>query len=209
MKLRIFVAALLGSALALAPAAASAKGPRDVELTGPGLDEPIRLDRDTNAPGRIAEVTALTELTGLFSAFSFPARTALIPTAPPGELGLRYVATYHLVGAENDTPIRQELYPFAERGPVVFTPPGQSFYGMGPSHGGWQRADPKLRRFVVSIGVPSPAELELSQERARAARPTPLVLGLAGVALLLTVAVVAIGRRLFRRSPRLGHIPIA
>lgn len=208
MKLRIILATTLGVVLALAPAAASAKGPRDAELTGPGLDEPIRLDRDVRAPGQMTEVTELTELTGLFSAFSFPARTALTPTAPPGELGPRYVATYHLVGPEDDVPIRQELYPFAERGPVVFTPSGQSLYGMGPSEGGWQQANPSLTRFLVSAGIPTPAELELRQRPARAERPTPLVLSLGGVALLLTtVAVVAVGRRLFRRSPRLGHTP--
>ncbi|MGH8986210.1 MAG: hypothetical protein ACRDY6_20390 [Acidimicrobiia bacterium] len=150
MKLRILVAALLGTAVALVPVPASAKGPTEVEITGPGLEKPIHLQGagDSRNPAG-----ALTELTGVWLPFTHSGRSAFAAAPPQGDLGPRYVATFST--DFDDTMLRQELYPFAEGGPVVYAASGQALHGTETRYGGWRRADPALTDVLVSVGVPT------------------------------------------------------
>jgi hypothetical protein len=152
MKLRMLLAAGIGIALALGPSPASAKGPESIRIKGPGLEDPIRLDpeRDGQIPMRLIEAA------GLFEAFDAqPGSTKLQATAPSEDLGPRYVAVYTLFGPEGDNPtVRQRLYPFANDGPLVHTPGGQSLFDGPTADGGWLRADNSLRVLLVAMGVP-------------------------------------------------------
>jgi hypothetical protein len=155
VKLRILLTALLGTAVALVPVPASAKGPTEVEITGPGLEEPIRLDGagDSRNPAG-----ALKDLTGVFLPLTSSA-TSFAPTPPQDDLGPRYVATFST--DFDDTRVRQELYPFADGGPVVHMASGQPFHGQTtPRSGGWRRVDAGLEDLLISVGVPAPGRGE-------------------------------------------------
>jgi len=130
------------------PLPASAKGPTAIEITGPGLDEPIRLDFRS---GRTTTMSWHVDV-----AFGDPAYS----TAPTERLGPRYAATFTLAGPDRDQTIRKHLYPFAESGPLVETPPGQTLYGEELASG-WQLADDTLDSQLVSLGVPAPAGADL------------------------------------------------
>lgn len=156
MKLRIVVAAVLGAALGLAPTPVSAKGPDALTLTGPGLEDPVRIDRGAGLGAQ--QVSVLVEAANLYTAFGYPAAKALSPIAPPGERGPRYVATYSMSGGDT---VRQDLYPFAEGGPLAYTPPDQSMYGKAAYGSGWQRVDDHMDSLLVSFGVPAPVGAEL------------------------------------------------
>jgi hypothetical protein len=150
MKRRVVVSLALATASVLVPTAASAKGPIPVVVDGPGLDEPIRL------PG-----SAATELpTMLIGMIGVDGSQSV--AAPTERLGPRYVATFTFMGpsADEKRRIRKQLYPFADGGPLVHTPRGQTLGGEQVT-GGWQRADDRLDSLLVSLGVPAPAGADL------------------------------------------------
>jgi hypothetical protein len=150
LKLRILMAAVLGSGLALVSTTATAKGAQQLTVTGPGLATPIRL---TNSAEALTALNTIAEKAGLFH----PPADRLTASRPSGDLGPRYVATYDWLIAQNTTaPLRQELYPFAEGGAVAYTPPRQRV-GRGSFAAGWYRAGPELTLLVVAAGVPVPA----------------------------------------------------
>jgi hypothetical protein len=166
MRLRMLVVVTIAGGLLLMPTPASAKGPNAVELTGPSLDEPIRIEPWTETGDGAGHVSALVQAARLFSAFGSRAAEILAPEAPPGERGPRYVATYSMVGS-NSTSIQQHLYPFADGGPLAYTPPDQSMFGASALGSGWQRVDTSLDSLLVSFGVPAPpgADLEWLTDR--------------------------------------------
>jgi hypothetical protein len=81
-------------------------------------------------------------------------------TPPPNaSLGPRYTITYTVPGVtprsgEQFGKIRQELYPHAANGPVIYTPPGQAGFGQPLQVTGWLRATPRLTRTLARLGVP-------------------------------------------------------
>lgn len=148
MKLRILVAGLLGTAVALVPVPASAKGPTEVKITGPGLEKPIHLDHDSANTSYMQMLMA--------TLYSPP---PAYRTAPTEQLGLRYLVTFTM-GPESGEVIRQGVYPFAEGGALVRTPPGQALYGEERASG-WHRGNEALDSLFVSLGAPAPAGAEL------------------------------------------------
>jgi hypothetical protein len=146
MKLRVVVSLAIATATVLVPTAASAKGATLVVVDGPGLDEPIRL------PGPATDLpTMLIGMTGVDGSQS--------AAAPTKRLGPRYVATFTFNG-QTKSRIRKQLYPFADGGPLVHTPPEQTLSGDQVT-AGWERADDRLDSFLVSLGVPAPAGAHL------------------------------------------------
>ena len=110
------------TALVWAAPAASAKGAQHAVLRGPDVLKGgvAKLDQHQTATLALA--------TSFYNAIWNPDSGAsrVVPREPTEELGPRYVVTYNLmVGQDETVPIRQRLYPFAARGPVAFTPPGQ------------------------------------------------------------------------------------
>jgi hypothetical protein len=155
MRLRILVTAILATGVLLLPTSAQAKGATDVTVTGPGLAAPIRLG---NASPDGTSANRLWQAAGLL--VSNPDRISdNVPQK--GALGPRYRATFHwLVGPDETTPIRQELYPFADSGALSFTPPGQKELDWAP-RGGWYQAGPELTLLLADAGVPVPRSYTL------------------------------------------------
>jgi len=153
MKRGLLLGVAVASGLALVPAVASAKGVTQASVSGPGVTSPVQLG--AQGAGRLADAAKL------YAVFSAPAPgpSALQAGPPAGDLGPRYVATYTFAVPEQLQPgqgsIRQDLYPFATEGPVVYTPPRQRFFAIMTS-GGWHPAGPALTMVVVADGVPIP-----------------------------------------------------
>jgi hypothetical protein len=135
MKLRILVAAAIIIGVALVPAAAWAKGAKDVTITGPGLDHPVHLD-DSAGPTTV-QVNRLAQATGLFDAAFGTTPSSMRRTRPAGKLGPRYRAVYELYAEPgSDVHVHQDLYPFAAAGFVSHTARGQRALRRSAT-GGW------------------------------------------------------------------------
>jgi len=151
MKLRILVAALLAAAVALIPQGANAKGVTRVRISGPDLARSITLSAE--GADRVAQAAAL------YSAFFDAGPPPPDPRLPSEDLGKRYTATYTFATPEARTDpqatLRQELYPFADGGPVAYTPPGQTLFDA-TSRGVWHR-DARLAPILIAAGLPAPA----------------------------------------------------
>jgi len=84
---------------------------------------------------------------------------APLRTPPPkASLGPRYTVSYTVPGVtprpgEQYGRIRQDLYPGAAGGPVIYTPPGQDGFGQPLQVTGWLRAGPGLARTLDRLGV--------------------------------------------------------
>ncbi|HMG26778.1 MAG TPA: hypothetical protein VKH36_08200 [Acidimicrobiia bacterium] len=149
MRQRMLVAAALAAGLAMIPSPAGAKGAKEMTVVGPGLATPIRLANMSESP---ISPNLIAQESGLFGA------TAVrpLPARPSGRLGPRYVATYQwLVGPDTTTPLRQELYPFADRGAVSHMAREQRVLETTIPRG-WYRAGPELTLLLVAAGVPVP-----------------------------------------------------
>jgi hypothetical protein len=158
---RVSTVALAGLSLLLfvsPQAQAKALSVDRVTVRGPGLDEPLFLaakewgiPRNENSPtARIVE--------GLLGRF------AKVKSSPNGVLGPGYKLQYRLMvldvrtkGFRYET-ITQRLHPFAERGPVTFTPSDQTW--MSPTGDplrievGWQEFPRVQVRRLQRLGLP-------------------------------------------------------
>jgi hypothetical protein len=136
-------------ALAGTTPAAQAKGPTDVMVSGPGVDdvqltytEPI----DDVDPGTLGDASRLYDMWS-------PGHLGPAPDLSEDDLGPSYVLTWsgdpH--GDGNEDVVVQHAYPFAEGGAWVEFPPGQELYGA-PIAAGWVRT-PRLRAELVELGA--------------------------------------------------------
>jgi hypothetical protein len=183
--------ALVVFALLAAPGVAMAKGPLSGSVSGPGLTAPINLDGtgewDADSP-----LALLTADTGIFD------RTARA-RRPAGELGPRYEVRLVFPRLSTGKPayvVRQRLYPYAERGPAVYTARGQRLLDdTTRTAGGWYRVP---RILVERLGLPAravvPARATVGPESPVGGGPGPLW-AIAGVAMLAVVAWRAIAAR--------------
>src|SRR4051812_29874962 len=119
MRRRRTVAAIaLATALAVS-AAAAAKGPESASLNGPGLDQ---RSLTLVGNGELGSGTALGRLvdgSGFFAQMYGDARVVLLARRPAGALGPRYRVTYVVPGPNGvRSRVVQELYPFAQPGPL-------------------------------------------------------------------------------------------
>jgi hypothetical protein len=182
MLRRLIVLTTLAAGMSIAAAItlatpALAKGPSQARITGPGLAHPIVVSGN-GEPGQPGMLDALAMQTRLFSVMFGP--NAPVPpqlrTPPPkASLGPRYTIIYTVYGeftrpGEQFGQIRQELYPRAVGGPVIYTPPGQP--GGPVPFFGWFRASRHLPRTLAKLGVPPrPGTPAAPQTRPPAARP--------------------------------------
>jgi len=149
----------VAAVLALA-APAVAKGPSQARITGPGLAHPIVVSGN-GEPGQLGTLATLAEQTGLFSVMfgpNVPVPPQLRTPPPAASLGPRYTIIYTVFGqfplpGKQFGLIRQDLYPRAVGGPVIYTPPRQPG-GPVPVFG-WFRASRHLPRTLAKLGVPS------------------------------------------------------
>jgi hypothetical protein len=156
---------------------ALAKGPSQALITGPGLDHAIVVS-GPGEPGQLGGLATLAGQTGLFAVLfgaggNMPA-PARLGTPPPGaSLGPRYTVIYTVPGVtpqpgEQFGRIRQDLYPRAAGGPVIYTPPRQP--GFSQQVSGWFLGSPQLIRTLAQLGVPPRTMAQTAQ---RNSRPVP------------------------------------
>ena len=145
---------LFAAALAL-PAAAAAKGPDGAAITGPGLGQTLRISGNgesmSNALGNF------TMEAGFFPAAFDQIPDPMLPGRPKGELGPKYLITYHVPGPEGQSyRITQDLYPYAHGGAVTYMKPGQNIFD-GHTHGGWYLGGLPLKLTLQHQGLAAKA----------------------------------------------------
>lgn len=185
------------TAIVLLATPALAKGPTQARITGPGLDRAIVISGE-GEPGQQGQLATLAGQTGLFTVLfgAIPGEPALTPlrNAPPSaSLGPKYTLIYTLPGltsqsGQADGQIRQDLYPRAGGGPVIYTPPGQPGYGGPRQDTTWLRGGPQLLSILDRLGVPPSA----AHQAHKAIPPASRQAG-SGVSawLIATIAIIA------------------
>jgi len=173
MLRRLTVVTALAAAMSIAAAItlatpALAKGPSQARISGPGLAHAIVVSGN-GEPGQPGRLGTLAVQTGLFTVL-FGTNAGVLPqtpqqlrTPPPeASLGPRYTIIYTVPGVtprpgEQFGRIRQDLYPRAAGGLLVYTPRGQNGFGGLLSVTGWLRASPRLARTLAQLGISPPA----------------------------------------------------
>jgi hypothetical protein len=189
-------------------APALAKGPTLVRITGPGLAHPIIVSGG-GEPGQLDRLAVLATQTSLYTAMfgsggSLPAPARL--PAPPlaAALGPRYTIVYTVPGV---TPqpgqqfgrIREDLYPYAARGPVIYIPPGQHGFGQPLLVTGWLRGSSQLVRTLAQLGVPGRPAVRVAHLSAPTHRPASAVTAWLIILAVAVAAVALAGIALIRR----------
>jgi hypothetical protein len=170
MLRRLIVVTALAAGMSVAAAIslatpALAKGPSQASIAGPGLAHAIVVSGN-GEPGEQGTLAVLGAQTGLFIALFGPdtgvpnQTSAPLRTPPPkASLGPRYTVIYTVPGVtpqpgEQFGQIRQDLYPDAVGGPLIYTPPNQNGFGQPLQVSGWLRTSPQLTRTLAQLGVP-------------------------------------------------------
>jgi hypothetical protein len=189
MLRRLIAVAALAAGMSIAAAMtlatpAFAKGPSQASITGPGLVRAVVISGN-GEPGEQGRLASLAEQTGLFTvmfgagaSISGPAPARLHTPPPKASLGPRYTLVYTVPGV---TPrpgqqfgrVRQDLYPRAAGGPVIYTPPGQQGFGGPLTVTGWLRGRPQLTRTLAQLGVPSAAGTRAAPQASHPAAARP------------------------------------
>jgi hypothetical protein len=168
-----------GAAIAVTVALATpalAKGTTQASITGPGLARPVTVSVAAGSealPGQGDALSSLADQTGLFTVLfgpsigdiHMPDEPSRLRTPPAAAtLGPKYTVTYtvpgitHAPGQASDQ-IRQDLYPRAAGGPVIYTLPGQQGFGQPLQATGWLRGTPRLTATLTRLGVPAGSSL--------------------------------------------------
>jgi hypothetical protein len=142
--------AVLTIAATVVPTVAQAKGVVDVT---------VRIETDGNGKTlrfadnrRASDLTLATQFHAGVEGSSLGA--VELPAPTDERLGPRYVAVFRVQRRPDEVlRIRQDLYPFAELGPLVFTPPDQ-----GWDFSGWRRVGWELIDLFGELGVAPPAD---------------------------------------------------
>jgi hypothetical protein len=170
MRTRV-VLAIIVVVLALSTSVAGAKGPTGGELTGDGLAAPIAL---SGGEGTGAG-DGLIMQTGFFAAVFPEVPDPMLDARPAGELGPKLTITWQLSPTPGADALTQDIYPYADGGPLSYMAPGQRFYTTEQTRGGWYRSSPALLSTLQQLGVPSKAVLIANTPvRTPPARPEPV-----------------------------------
>jgi hypothetical protein len=229
MLRRLIVVTALAAGMSIAvltlATPALAKGPSQARITGPGLARAIVVSGD-GEPGQQGMLAVLAGQTGLFTVLfgadaSVPSQApAPLRSQPPkASLGPRYTVIYTVPGVtpqpgEQFGLIRQDLYPHAPGGPIIYTPPGQDGFGQPLQVTGWLRASPQLTRTLAQLGVSSRSGTQApAQTRPPAAHPAAahqagspaLAWLIASAAAIAVVALAGTGLLLRHRKPAAVH----
>jgi hypothetical protein len=220
-----------GTALAVTAALATpalAKGATQASITGPGLARPVIVPVQGEAlPGEGDTLSRLAGQTGLFTVLFGVGGTpdGPSPMRPPpasASLGPEYTLTYTVPGVipapgQANGQIRQDVYPHAAGGPVIYTLPGQKGFGQPLHATGWLRGTPQLAATLARLGVPASAPLPSAPGPAASARaivPKPDVAAapawlIATIASAAAIAIAGTAMWLRRRSRPLAGTPAA
>ena len=151
-SMRGFVALGTVVVLLIGTAPAIAKGAGSVEVVGHDVEVGDssfgRLERATERAtfGRLERATRFYD-----SVF----RTdGPVVAAPAGSRGPRVTLLWSVISPRGDVPVRQDLYPWAEAGPMTFIPAGQPFIFVSePTMGGWFPAAGDLADVLDGLGI--------------------------------------------------------
>jgi LPXTG-motif cell wall-anchored protein len=180
---RLTLALLLALAL---PAAAAAKGPDQVTISGPGISKTITLGG--NGETMQTSLGRFSMLGGFFAEAFQEVPDPTLRHAPTKSLGPRYRVHYRVPGPNNESfRLGADLYPYAEGGALTHMKSGQKIFD-GRTYGGWFRAGSQLTLMLRQHGFPA---------RARGASGTNAAL-VAGIAVPGALALAAAGL-LYRR----------
>jgi hypothetical protein len=198
------LAALISIAAMAVATPAFAKGPLRAQITGPGLARAVVVS-GPGEPGQVGLLLTLAEQTSLFTVLfgpggSLPGPRLLRSEPQATALGPRYAVVYTVPGvppqgSEQFGRIRQDLYPRAAGGPVIYTPPGQRGFGGRLRVTGWFWGSPRLLHTLTKLGVPTRAGERASQRQTRgprAGQPAPAHQAGGSVAAWLIASVTAV-----------------
>jgi len=183
-----FVAAI--AAALLVPAVASAKGPSEATISGPGFSKKIDVLNDGSG-GTVGG--DLTQQSGFFPA-AFGQSPDPMLHRRPAHLGPRYTIVWKVPGGAPNLRLRQDIYPYARGGSVTYMKPGQPIFDM-TTRGGWYR-DPQLKQTLVSLGLSAQAP-----SGSGGGTNWVLIGGLLAAAALLAAGVILWWRQRGQRSP--------
>jgi hypothetical protein len=179
---------------------ALAKGPSQARITGPGLSRAVVVSGN-GEPGEQSRLGSLAEQTGLFTVMfgagvAGPAPARLHSPPPKASLGPRYTLVYTVPGVvprpgQQFGRVRQDLYPRAAGGPVIYTPPGQQGFGGPLTVTGWLRGGPQLTRTLAQLGVPPSPGTRAAQQTRHPAATHPAAAHQAGARTLGWIIVPA------------------
>jgi hypothetical protein len=182
-----------GAAIAVTVALATpalAKGTTQASITGPGLARPVVVSIAAGSealPEQGDALSSLADQTGLFTVLfgpssggvSVPDQPSRLRTAPAAAtLGPKYTVTYTVPGiapapGQARDQIRQDLYPRAAGGPVIYTLPGQRGFGPPLQATGWFRGSPQLTATLTRLGLPAGASLPSAPSSAASVPAAP------------------------------------
>ena len=198
MRTKVAVVVVLLALVALA-APAHAKGPSAGVIEGEGLDAPIAIGWGEGTPGGDQLINDV----GFFEATFGMVPSHLLDDAPTGDLGPELTIRWTVPGPDGvDDEIVQHLYPYAEGGPLTYTPAGQAFFEVERTVGGWFRGPERLLGTLTSLGVPDEAVLTPSAGGGGAAW-APIGASL-GAVVLLGVGLAVASRRRAEVAPAAG-----
>jgi len=206
---RVFVSLPIAGALIWgAPTIASAKGPDQAMVSGPGIDHPIAV-RARGAPTIGPDLSALVESSGIMNQLWCGTCGHLTSKSPTTNLGPMYLVRYRvpsLIGGPTRW-VEQRVYPFAEPRPVTFVQPGQRFWHQRTA-GGWFQGASRLKNILVGVGVPTtlPSSPPAVDDASGTTGVSIALIG-KGVAIVIAIilGLVVLGRR--RAHTRSAHAP--
>ena len=191
--MRKAVLLLVAAGAVALPASAFAKGASEASIQGPGL-KTVTIGGNGETGGD--KLGNLGQSAGFFPAVFARSPDPMTDKRPAGKLGPRYRIVWTVPGANGESKIRQDAYPFADPQPVTYMKPGQVFWDGQHTRGGWYVGDSQLRASLFTVGVPRSAP---SAEGFDWAKWTWI--GLAGVALVLVLGVALTRSRRLRPEP--------
>jgi hypothetical protein len=161
--------------------------------------------------GASGDLSTLVKLAGLFPAAFGQTPDPMLASAPDERLGPKLSITWRVPdGDPTPSTVRQELYLYAEGGPLTYTVPGQTFLGSERTRGGWFRTPAALRSRWAVFGLPARTALEA------AARPTAaLSTGRSGsgsggpwplIAVITAAVLCGVALTTFRVTSRRGRV---
>ena len=172
------------AALAL-PASALGKGPTAATMDGPGGGGITFSGDEGSGP-----LGSLVQQSGWFAAVFEQTPNPMLAARPKGDLGPKYTVTYTVPGPYNDTfIIRQDIYPYANAGPVAYLAPNQRIFDM-TTPGGWFQAGPELKQTLVAAGLPESAPAVSSEDDSSFPTATVSLLVFAFVFVMATALLV-------------------
>jgi hypothetical protein len=203
MRRALFVIATASIAVAVLAGGALAKGVTGTAtVEGEGLDKAITFNGDTHEDDGFMTFVGQT---GVFDYSSGAPSSDRKDQPPTTDLGPRYTITWDIEQFEGpNVHLVQYLYPYAEGGPVVFTPQtGARIMGTAVPQGWWE-APIVLRSHLESRGLPeevpeasAAAGASGATQAAETSSTLPYVL-----LIIVVTSLVAIGLVAARHRPR-------